>query len=137
MRERPLVLIIDDDVDYVRINRRLLERNGYDVITAAVGFEGIEQAREHRPDAIILDFMMESNTAGATVAQQLSEDEALRRVPIILITAARSVKPWWGDKLNPNEDWLPVSKVLDKPVSPEQLLAELAALLGGGNPPVS
>ncbi|MCL4465021.1 MAG: response regulator [Chloroflexi bacterium] len=137
MRERPLVLIIDDDVDYVRINRRLLERHGYDVVTAAVGFEGVEQARDHHPDAIILDFMMESNTAGAAVAQQLSEDEKLKDIPIILITAARTVKPWWGDKLSPNEDWLPVSKVMDKPVNPEQLLAELDELLHGGPPTAS
>jgi phosphoserine phosphatase RsbU/P len=131
VRDRPLILIVDDDVDYVRINKRILERNGYEVVTAALGSEGIEQAREYRPDAIILDFMMETNTAGASLAQKISEDPELRQTPVILVTAARSVKPWWVDKLNPNDDWLPVAKVLDKPVSPDQLLAELQALLKG------
>lgn len=135
MRERPLILIVDDDVDYVRINKRLLERNGYDVVTAAIGSEGIEQARECKPDAIILDFMMETNTAGASFAQKISEDPALRQIPIILITAARAIKLWWSDKLNPNEDWLPVAKVLDKPVNPDQLLEELHKMLKGAATP--
>lgn len=131
MRERPLVLIIDDDVDYSRITRRVLERGGYEVVTASLGSEGLNLARESQPDAILLDFMMETNTAGASTAQALSEDPQLRRIPVVLITAARTVKPWWRDRLQPNEDWLPVVKVLDKPVAPDDLLREVEEMLKG------
>jgi CheY-like chemotaxis protein len=129
------VLIIDDDVDYVRISKRVLEHGGYEVVTAALGSEGLQLAKETNPDAILLDFMMETNTAGATVAQALSDDPALRGIPVLLITAARAVKPWWRDRLNPNADWLPVVKVLDKPVSAEDLLKEVGQVVGRGEQP--
>ncbi|MHB1132319.1 MAG: response regulator [Chloroflexota bacterium] len=129
MREKPLVLIIDDDIDYVRISKRVLERGGYEVVTASLGSEGLNLAQETKPDAILLDFMMETNTAGASVAQALGDNPELRGIPVLLITAARTVKPWWRDRLNPNEDWLPVVKVLDKPVSPEDLLNEVGQIV--------
>ncbi len=128
MEGKPRVLIIDDDVDYVRINRVVLERNGYEVATAATSAEGVEKACECKPDAIILDLMMETTTSGAPVAQMLREHDGLAHVPILLVTGVRSLKPWWKD-LRPQQDWLPVDKVIEKPVGPERLLAEVAAAL--------
>ncbi len=128
MSDKKRVLIIDDDIDFVRINQAVLEKGGYEVDVAYSGAEGVEKARENRPDAIILDFMMETSTAGAPVAQVLREDEQLKTVPILLVTAVRSIKPWWKG-IQPDEEWLPVDKVLEKPVSAERLLAEIKAIL--------
>jgi len=122
------ILIIDDDIDFVRQKRAVLERHGYEVLSAHTGDQGLDVAREMKPDAIILDYMIDTPTAGAPVAQKLREEEALRRTPILLATAMRSVKPWI-EGFAPNEDWLPVDKVLDKPVSAETLLAEIAQAL--------
>ena len=129
MDRKPLVLLIDDDVDFVRINRAILEHNGYEVESAATSAEGVAKAVERKPDVIVLDLMIESTSAGATVAQMLREHDELKNVPILLATAVRRIKPWWGN-VTPNTDWLPVNKVLDKPISPDELLAEIAAVLG-------
>ncbi|MHB1007238.1 MAG: response regulator [Chloroflexota bacterium] len=130
MESNRKILIVDDDVDFVRIHKTMLERNGCEVETAATSVEGLEKAREAKPDAIILDFVMETPTAGGPVAQQLSEDAALKDIPIIMVTAVRKLKPWLKG-FEPNVDWLPVRKVLDKPVTSEQLVAALNEVLPG------
>lgn len=122
------VLIVDDDVDFMRINGKVLRQDGYEVVEAYTGADGLEKARETKPDAVLLDFMMESNTEGASVAQTLREDAAFKTTPILLVTAVRRIKPWWNG-VKPDQDWLPVDKVLDKPVAPEKLLAELQEVL--------
>lgn len=130
MEKRGRILLIDDDVDFVRINQTVLERHGYEVITAFSGAEGIMKARETKPDAILLDFMMETATEGAPVAQVLRDDPDLSKVPLLLVTSVHRAQPWWRD-IKPDEEWLPVDKVIDKPVSPETLLAELSKVLPG------
>ena len=106
----------------------MLEHRGFVVETAATSEEGLEKARETMPDAMILDFMMETPTAGAPVAQTMSEDPTLKNIPIIMVTAVRKLKPWLKG-FEPNGDWLPVHKVLDKPVSPDQLIEALNEVL--------
>jgi CheY-like chemotaxis protein len=122
------ILIVDDDVDFVRINRAILEQAGYNVVPAHSGAEGIEKAEEIKPDAVLLDFVMETGTQGASVAQRLAQMPGLAGVPVVLMTGVHRIKPWWKG-LAPDPDWLPVSKVLEKPVSGEQLLATLAEIL--------
>ncbi|MHB1414403.1 MAG: response regulator [Chloroflexota bacterium] len=122
------VLIVDDDVDFMRINGKVLRQDGYEVVEAYTGADGLEKARETKPDAVLLDFMMESNTEGASVAQALREDPDFKTTPILLVTAVRRIKPWWNG-VKPDQEWLPVDKVLDKPVAPERLLAEVREVL--------
>ena len=58
MRERPLILVVDDAPDNVEIVRLRLEAQGYDVITAIDGLEALDQIKTHLPDLILLDVMM-------------------------------------------------------------------------------
>lgn len=128
MSNKKTILIVDDDVDFTRIVGAILAEEGYKAVTAATGAEGLEKAAELKPDAILLDFMMETVTQGAPTAQALRQIPGLNEVPIILVTAVRRIKPWWNE-IAPNQDWLPVSKVLEKPVSREALLAALRELM--------
>ena len=86
--KRNLVLFVDDDASLMRLGRLTLERAGYRFIGALGGREGLQQARAHRPDLIILDYMM-PDLSGKEVFEQLlaDTDEGLRHTPVIMLTA--------------------------------------------------
>ena len=79
------VLVIDDDVTVRDLMRRYLSREGFDVVTAAGGREGLEFARELHPSVITLDVFM-PDMDGWSVLQALKQDADLRRIPVIMMT---------------------------------------------------
>jgi signal transduction histidine kinase/CheY-like chemotaxis protein len=79
------ILIIDDDPAARDVIARFLERQGFEVVTAADGLEGIVRAREHHPAAITLDIMM-PGVDGWTVLAALKGDPALADIPVVLVT---------------------------------------------------
>jgi signal transduction histidine kinase/CheY-like chemotaxis protein len=79
------VLVIDDDATVRDLMRRYLSREGFDVVTAAGGREGLEFARELRPSVITLDVFM-PDMDGWSVLQAIKQDADLRRIPVIMMT---------------------------------------------------
>ncbi len=79
------VLVIDDDATVRDLMRRFLSREGFDVVTASGGKEGLELARELQPSVITLDVFM-PDMDGWSVLQALKQDAELSRIPIILMT---------------------------------------------------
>ncbi|MEV8503372.1 response regulator [Actinoplanes sp. NPDC051475] len=84
---RTTVLVIDDSVTFREQLRQLLEPEGYAVLTAASGEEGLRTAAERRPQAVIVDGIM-PGIDGATVIRRMRLDPALRDTPCLLMTAA-------------------------------------------------
>jgi DNA-binding response OmpR family regulator len=80
------VLVIDDEAPIRLLCRVNLEAEGMSVIEAADGPSGLEQARDERPDVVLLDVMM-PGLDGWKVAEQLLEDERTSAIPIIFLTA--------------------------------------------------
>ncbi|MGZ8715650.1 MAG: response regulator transcription factor [Gaiellaceae bacterium] len=80
------VLVIDDEAPIRLLCRVNLEAEGMKVIEAADGPSGLEQAREHAPDVVLLDVMM-PGLDGWRVAEHLLEDERTNEIPIIFLTA--------------------------------------------------
>lgn len=128
----PKILVIEDDADMVTALRMPLEANGYEVLTAATGEEGLQKVKEVEPDLIILDVMMETTTAGFQVSLQLrspdpeSEYTAYRHIPILILTAIHTTTSL---RFGPDEAYLPVDDFVDKPVDPDVLLEKVEALI--------
>jgi DNA-binding response OmpR family regulator len=80
------VLVIDDEAPIRLLCRVNLEAEGMKVLEAADGPTGLEQAREHTPDVVLLDVMM-PGLDGWRVAEQLLEDDRTNEIPIIFLTA--------------------------------------------------
>jgi DNA-binding response OmpR family regulator len=80
------VLVIDDEAPIRLLCRVNLEAEGMEVLEASDGPSGLEQAREGRPDVILLDVMMPA-LDGWRVAEQLLDDERTEDIPIIFLTA--------------------------------------------------
>ena len=117
------VLLVDDDPDQVTAATVALELAGYDVLSASSGAEGLARARAERPDAIVLDVMMETMGAGFTLARTLRADADFDAVPLIMLTGVNREGP--GIRFGADEDWNPVDTFLDKPVTADRLVEEV------------
>jgi len=80
------VLVVEDEPAVRELEKNLLRRLGYDVLTAASAEEGFNLLQQHIPDVIILDVML-TGKDGYTLARKLSGMPALAKVPIIFVTA--------------------------------------------------
>ncbi len=123
------ILIIDDDIDLVEAMRLTLETAGFEVIDAQDGAKGLEMARSQHPDLILLDVMMGTQDEGFHVAYQMRQDEALKNIPIIMLTAVGQETGFTFNK-EKDEDFLPVDEFLEKPVDPQKLIDTIKVNLG-------
>ena len=80
MKQRPRILLVDDDVDLVKVMSGALESKAYEVVVAYNGQEGLEKARQEKPDLVVLDILMPV-ADGFTFAAQFRKD---RRSPRFL-----------------------------------------------------
>jgi DNA-binding response OmpR family regulator len=82
----PTVLVVEDDPVILRLLEVNFQLEGFTVLLAHDGAEGIELARQHRPDLVISDIMM-PRTSGLELVSTLKEDDDTRAIPIILLSA--------------------------------------------------
>jgi CheY-like chemotaxis protein len=123
------ILVIDDDPDFVDSVENLLEAKGYQVVSASNGKEGVEKARAEKPDLILLDVMMNTKDEGFNVARQMHQIPEIKDTPVVLVTGVRrEMNLPFG--FEPDETWLPVRQILEKPVKSEILLKVVADTIG-------
>ena len=83
---KPRVLIVDDEPDLLSVLHFGLEVEGFDVLEASDGEQGLNMAREHTPDLIVLDLML-PRMDGYKVCRALKFDERYRRIPVFILSA--------------------------------------------------
>jgi CheY-like chemotaxis protein len=138
--EQPLILIVDDDYDFLEINRMILERAGYRVVTAAEPQQALAKMAKEKPDLVISDLMMTSLDSGFSFARAIKEDPRYADVPVILSTSVSSAM---GLDFRPRSAeetaQMNVDAYFDKPLVPAKLLAKIEELLAarGGRAPAS
>ncbi len=122
MTRKQRILVIDDERDLVELIRLNLQRNGYEVLYAHDGKVGLEIARKHLPDLIILDLMMPGLT-GQEVATRLKGDSQTAAIPLLMLTArSEETDIIVGLSLGADD-------YVTKPFSMKVLLARVAAVL--------
>ncbi len=116
------ILVIDDDLDTLRLVGLMLQRQSYQVSAASNGSQGLAKAFEERPDLILLDVMM-PEMDGYEVARRLRKNPATASIPILMFTA----KTQLDDKVAGFE--VGADDYLTKPTHPTELLSHVKALL--------
>ena len=116
------ILLADDEDDVKIVLKMFLETKGYTVCTAFDGLDAIEQARQEKPDAILLDVMMPL-IDGFEVCKKLKADPATARIPVVMLSAA-SHSESVQKGLNAG-----AVEYMIKPFEPEQLEQLLASLV--------
>ena len=131
MPEKQSILVIDDDVQLVETVKVFLESVGYVVDFAYQAERGMEQARDTRPDLILLDVMFAGPPGpdGFEISRRLHQDLELRDIPVIILSGVRRVMELQYS-LKPDESWMPVRAFLEKPIKPGRLLAEIEHVIG-------
>jgi CheY-like chemotaxis protein len=123
------ILVIDDDPDFVESVVNLLEAKGYQVASAANGKDGVAKATADKPNLILLDVMMNTKDEGFNVARQLQQLPEVKGTPVIMVTGVRKeMNLPFG--FEPDETWLPVKQILEKPVKPEMLMKAVTDAIG-------
>ncbi len=128
------ILLVDDDPDLRDSLQIILERNGYSVRAAANGQEALEVLKTQRPDLMILDVMMTTDTEGFDLAYELKNEPGSKDLPIILLTSfLEKVRQEGPDKFQHimGEAW-PAQWMFEKPVDTKKLIAKIEGILAGG-----
>ncbi|MEE2892312.1 MAG: Hpt domain-containing protein [Pseudomonadota bacterium] len=116
------VMVVDDSVTVRKVTTRLLERRGYRVSVAKDGVEAVAALTGEKPDVMLLDIEM-PRMDGFEVATHVRNDNALRDLPIIMITSRT------GDKHRARAEAIGVNRFLGKPFQEPELLAEIETLI--------
>ena len=115
------VLVVDDSPTERHVLVELLTRNGYQVITAESGEEGIEKAKSELPDLVFMDVVM-PGLNGDQATRTLTRNETTKHIPIIVCTSkGQETDKIWGLRQGALD-------YLVKPVNGEELLSKIAAL---------
>jgi DNA-binding response OmpR family regulator len=117
------ILIVDDDLDTLRLVGLMLQRNGYEILAASNGLQALSLAESGSPDLILLDVMM-PNMDGYEVARKLRSNPNTSDIPILMLTA----KSQLDDKVAGFESG--ADDYLTKPTHPTELQMHIKALLG-------
>ena len=125
------VLIIDDEPDMVTFLSTLLEDNGYEVVTAVDGEEGLDKVKSEKPDLISLDLLMPNKT-GIKMYRELRKDPEVADIPVVMVTG-------FGKDDVPSIDfkkWVHERSIkapeayIEKPVDKEMLLNAVRQAIG-------
>jgi CheY-like chemotaxis protein len=122
-RDKPLILVVDDEAHILHVVTLKLTKAGYDVITAEDGEEGLEMALQREPNMVITDYQMPFMT-GLELCIQLKQHDRTRATPALMLTARGfSLAGEYMDQTN-------ILGVISKPFSPREVLVRVQELVG-------
>jgi pilus assembly protein CpaE len=116
------ILIVDDDLETLRLVGLILERGGYQIVAASNGQQALTLAHTETPNLIILDIMM-PDMDGYQVMKSIRQDTAISTIPVLMFTAKAGIE----DKITGYETG--VDDYLTKPIHPAELVAHVKAVL--------
>jgi len=120
----PLILVVEDDPSVQNLLTIILEGEGYEVITARDGLEGLVKMELQHPSLMILDLMM-PNVSGDRVIEEVRSDPRLKAVPLIVVSGRHDVHESFDDVLGREN-------VFPKPLDPGRLLARIDEIVRTG-----
>ena len=120
------ILVVDDEPDVVRYLCTVLNDEGYETVVATNGEEAVKLILEEKPDLVTLDISM-PEMSGVKAYRTLREDENLKDIPVVLVTG---VTPDFKKFISSRSQVPPPDGYLEKPVRPEDLIAEVKKHIG-------
>jgi DNA-binding response OmpR family regulator len=126
------VLIVDDDEDFAQTTAIVLRNEGHEVQIELDTDDAVQSMQNKLPDLVVLDVMFpEDISAGFGLARFMRhESEQLKTIPILMLTAINTKFPLGFGPKDIDDDWLPVTDFLEKPVDFDVLVNKVSKLLG-------
>jgi DNA-binding response OmpR family regulator len=126
--KKKLILIVDDDTDFLNQMKFHIERIGYQVEVAESQREGEKYIENNRPDLVIVDLMMENEDSGFILSYKIKKKYP--DVPVIIATAVTAETGMvFGINNEEERSWIKADLYLEKNLRPDQLQREIAKLL--------
>lgn len=126
--KKKLILIVDDDTDFLNQMKFHIERIGYQVVMAESQREGEKYIENNRPDLVIVDLMMENEDSGFILSYKIKKKYP--DVPVIIATAVTAETGMvFGINNEEERSWIKADLYLEKNLRPDQLQREIAKLL--------
>lgn len=116
------ILVVDDEKDLLDLIEYNLKKEGFNVLKAENGKEGIDIAKEHKPDLVLMDIMM-PKMDGMEAVETMRSDEELKSIPIIFLTARSDEKTEVEGLDKGGDDYI------TKPISTTKLISRIKAVL--------
>jgi CheY-like chemotaxis protein len=124
------ILLVDDDLDILEQTKVMLENKGYNVIETDSSENAWKLFQEHKPDAVVLDLIMEEHDTGFILSYKIKKDPYGKTIPVIVVTSATYVTGYKFDSSTTEEkEWLKCDAVLNKPVNIEDLIKKFDSFL--------
>jgi CheY-like chemotaxis protein len=120
------ILIVDDDPDFVEATRMVLEKAGHTCLSAANGNAGYQRMKADKPDAVVLDVIMDTVLDGLTITQRIHDDPEVSAIPIIMVTSIANTD---YAELFPTDEYIHINAFMSKPVAPADLIRQINRLL--------
>jgi len=141
MSSKACILVVEDNRSLIRVYKRLLQKEGYKVLTAFDGLEGLQKAQERKPNLIILDVMM-PEMDGYSVCRRLKRNPDTAAIPVLMLTRKGSLvgpgnlaaERRYCDPIRERMTGFDAGALgfLSKPVPAKELLARVRSLLWFG-----
>lgn len=116
------ILIVEDEESVRELEKFLLEQQGYEVIEARDGLEGLTKAEFRRPDLILLDLMM-PDVSGGRMFDEIRTHPATAGIPVIVVTGKPDAREMFDEALTPDD-------IIMKPFEAEMLLSRIRHHIG-------
>ncbi|MFT6733559.1 MAG: twitching motility two-component system response regulator PilH [Polaribacter sp.] len=117
------ILIVDDSPTETHILTQMLDKNGYQVVTAESGESGVEVAKKELPDLVLMDVVM-PGINGFQATRQLKKETTTAHIPVVIVTTKdQETDKIWGMRQGAKD-------YLTKPVQEESLINTIQAILG-------
>ena len=120
------ILLVDDDIDLLDQNKLLLEAKGFKVVTSENAEDGFKVFQREKPDAAIIDLMMEQMDSGFILSYKIKKTEHGKKIPVFILTAATyETGLKFSASTSEEKEWIKCDGVLNKPVIVDELLAKI------------
>ncbi len=124
--EKKKILLADDDIDLLEQNKILLESRGYKVIAAENSKEAWEKFKTEKPDAAVLDLIMEEHDSGFILSYKIKKDEYGKDIPVFVLTSATYITGFkFGASTKEEKEWIRCDEIINKPVVIDDLVGKL------------
>jgi CheY-like chemotaxis protein len=122
MKDKPKILIVDDDPKALLLMEAILKPHGYDVVLVNHSRQAIQTARKEKPDLILLDIMMPV-LDGYTILNKIKKEETIKNIPVVMVTVLEQD----GNKVFASI--CGASAYITKPINSKRLIETIAQFL--------
>jgi CheY-like chemotaxis protein len=124
--EKKKILLVDDDIDLLEQSKISFESNGYTVVTAENVDEGWQLFQNEKPDAAVIDLIMEEHDSGFILSYKIKKDNYGKNIPVYILTSATYLTGYkFGVSTEEEKEWIYCDEIINKPAVTEDLIEKI------------